>query len=154
MINIAQRYGLIMMGGFIAFFLSMYALGMAENYWLRLFFVFIHLGVLALSINTYRRNELNGNTNPKQSVKGVFHGMATSFIGVLGFCIFLYLFLTFDSDLMANINAQFSVSRGFNPITAAAFMFVEGIAAGLIGSYILTRIVDNRLENAVQAKSV
>lgn len=146
MIKIAKRYGLIMMGGFIAFFLSMYAIGLAQNYWLRLFFVVIHLGVLSLSINAYRRNELNGGTNPKQSVKGVVHGMATSFIGVLGFCIFLFLFLTFDSNLMSEINTQFSVSRGFNPITAAAFMFVEGIAAGLIGSYILTRVVDSQLE--------
>ncbi|GAB5552514.1 MAG: hypothetical protein Sapg2KO_21050 [Saprospiraceae bacterium] len=146
MIKIAQRYGLIMMGGFIAFFLSMYAIGLAQNYWLRLFFVVIHLGVLSLSINAYRRDELNGGTNPKQSVKGVAHGMATSFIGVLGFCIFLFLFLTLDSNLMSEINAQFSVSRGFNPVTAAAFMFVEGIAAGLIGSYVLTRIVDSKLE--------
>lgn len=148
MIKIAKRYGLIMMGGFIAFFLSMYAIGLAQNYWLRLFFVLIHLGVLGLSINAYRKDELNGSTNPKQSVSGVIQGMITSFVGVLGFCLFLFLFLTFDSNLMAQINAQFSVSRGFNPVTAAAFMFVEGISAGLIGSYILTRIVDSQLEAA------
>lgn len=148
MIKIAKRYGFIMMGGFITFFLSMYALGLAQNYWLRLFFVIIHLGVLSLSIHAYRKEELDGVTNPKQSVSGVIQGMVTSFIGVLGFCLFLFLFLSFEPNLMAQINAQFSISRGFNPITASAFMFVEGISAGLIGSYILTRIVDSQLETA------
>jgi hypothetical protein len=137
-----------MMSGFITFFLLMYALGLAENYWLRLFFVVIHLGVLSLSINAYRNIELDGTANSKQSVSGVVQGMATSFIGVLGFCLFLFLFLTFEPSLLADINAQFNVDRGFNPITASAFMFVEGTAAGLIGSYILTRIIDSQLEAA------
>lgn len=131
-----------MMLGFISFFLLMYVLGLAQNYWLRLFFIVIHLSVLALSIRNFRQKRESSIDN---HISGVGAGMATSFIGVLGFCIFIFLFLTFESNLMAQINDQFGVDRGVNPLTASAFMFVEGISAGLIGSYILTRIIDNRL---------
>lgn len=151
MIKIAKRYGLIMMVGFISFFLLMYGLGLAHNYWLRLFFIVIHLSVLTLGIHTYRQSRENSIDN---HVSGVAAGMATSFVGVLGFCIFLFLFLTFESDLMTQINSQFDVDRGVNPVTASAFMFVEGISAGLIGSYILTRLVDSRLSDETPENSI
>lgn len=151
MIKIAKRYGFIMMLGFISFFLLMYVLGLAHNYWLRLFFIIIHLSVLALGIHSYRKSREKSVDN---HVSGVATGMATSFVGVLGFCIFLFLFLTLEVDLMTQINAQFEVDRGVNPITASAFMFVEGISAGLIGSYILTRWVDNRLSKDISENSI
>jgi len=140
-----------MMLGFISFFLLMYFLDLAHNYWLRLFFIVIHLSVLTLGIHTYRKSREESVDN---HVSGVATGMATSFVGVLGFCIFLFLFLTFESNLMTEINAQFDVDRGVNPITASAFMFVEGISAGLIGSYILTRLVDNRLSDESPENSI
>lgn len=131
-----------MMLGFIAFFLLMYGLGLAQNYWLRLFFIVIHLGALTLSIHNFRQQQDHFSDNP---LSGVAVGMLTSFFGVLGFCIFLFLFLSLEPNLMNQINRQIPLDRGINPLTASAFMFVEGTSAGLIGSYILTRLIDYRL---------
>lgn len=140
-----------MMAGFISFFLLMYVPGLAQNYWLRLFFIVIHLGVLALGIHNYRQNRENSVDN---HVSGVAAGMATSLVGVLGFYIFLFLFLTFESNLVTQINTQIDVDRGVNLVTASAFMFVEGISAGLIGSYILARLIDSRLSEETPENSI
>jgi len=146
--KIAFKYGFWMLFGFIAFFLLMWATGQAENIYLRLFNGIIHLTLIGLAINEYRR------LNPKNVhnyVSGVGMGFYTSAFGVIGFGVFIMLFLSFNPDLMASINESIPLHTSktrFNPITAGAMVIAEGIAITLIGSYIMTRIVDARFEDS------
>lgn len=146
--KIATKYGLWMLVGFIAFFLLMWAAGQADNIYLRLFNGIIHLSLIGVAINEYRR------ANPKtvhNYVSGVGMGFYTSAFGVIGFGVFIMLFLYFNPDLMAQINEKIPLQTkktGFNPITAGVMVIAEGIAITLIGSYIMTRIVDARFEES------
>jgi len=140
--SIAWKYGLWMAAGFTAFFLLMYSIGMADNYNLRILNSVIHLGLLYGAVNTYRKYlpEKVGNY-----VSGVAMGMYSSFIGVLMFAIFMGLFLAFEGNLLAHIKNTMPIGRYLTSFTTPMFVFVEGIAVSLIGSYIITRIVDDRM---------
>ena len=137
--KIAIKYGLLMFAGFTAFFLIMHLLGQSQNYNLRIFNGVIHIGLITLAIREYRKTNPEGLSN---YISGVAMGMYASLIGVLGFVIFMVLYLSGDTAFMAYIQASFPIGEYLNPITASLFILVEGVAVSLIGSYIVTRIVD------------
>jgi len=146
--QIAFKYGIRMLIGFIAFFLIMYMVGQADNTYLRLFNGVIHLTFIGFAVNEYRK--LRPDT-----VHNYISGVGTSFyasaFGVIGFGVFMMIFLSFDPQLMAAINENMpldTAKTGFNPITAGVMVIAEGIATTLIGSYIMTRIIDARLEES------
>ena len=95
--------------------------------------------MITLAIREYRKAHPEGLSN---YLSGVAMGMYSSLIGVVGFVIFMVLYLSGDSELMAHIQANTPVGDYLNPITASLFILVEGVAVSLIGSYIVTRIVD------------
>ena len=137
--KIAIKYGLLMLAGFTAFFLIMHLLGHSQNYNLRIFNGIIHIGLIALAIREYRKAEPESLSN---YLSGVAMGIYASLIGVVGFTIFMVLYLSADPVLMAAIQASIPIGEYFNPITASLFILVEGVAVSLIGSYIVTRIID------------
>lgn len=144
--RIAIKYGLIMLAGFVVFFLIMRMAGLAENTYLRVFNGVIHLTMMGLAIHSYRSWKPETVNN---YVSGVAMSFYTSAFGVAGFGLFMMIFLSFDAELMAAVNAQVPLhtsKTGFNPITAGAMVIAEGIAITLIGSYIMTRIIDARFE--------
>ncbi len=140
--RIAIWYGLIMFAGFALFFLLMDVVGLSDNYNLRIFNSLIHLGMIYLAVQSYRnlRPERVGNY-----ISGVATGMYSSIIGVVGFSIFMLLYLTASPELMMQIKADFPIGKYLNPFTTTLFIFVEGIAVSLIGSYIITRVIDDRM---------
>lgn len=146
--KIAIKYGIWMLAGFIVFFLIMYMAGQADNTYLRLFNGVIHLTLMAIAINEYRKLRPDTVHNYISGVGAAFY---TSAFGVIGFGVFMMLFLSFNPQLMADINAHIpleTAKTGFNPITAGVMIIAEGIATTLVGSYIITRIVDARLEES------
>jgi len=137
-----------MLAGFIAFFLIMYMVGQADNTYLRLFNGIIHLSIMALAINEYRKLRPDTVHNYISGVGTAFYASA---FGVVGFGVFMMIFLSFDPQLMADINNNIpldTAKTGFNPITSGVMVIAEGIATTLVGSYIITRIVDARLEES------
>jgi len=148
--KIAFRYGLYMFIGFTAFFLIMYAIGQSANINLRIFNSIIHLSLMAFAIRDYRVKHRESLYN---HVSGVAMGMYASFYGVVGFAIFMFLFLALVPSVMENINQIAPLDFGLNPVSAAAFIFVEGIATSLIGAYILGRVVDMNMVDEKKEES-
>jgi hypothetical protein len=143
--SIAWKYGLWMAAGFTGLFLLMYSAGVAHNYNLRILNSVIHIGLLYGAISAYREHTPDKVGN---YVSGVAMGMYSSVIGVLIFTLFMGLFLGFEGNLMAHIKETMPVGRYLNSFTTPLFIFVEGIAVSLIGSYLVTRIVDDRMPQA------
>ena len=143
--KIAIKYGLWMLLGFTAFFLLMHLFGQSQNYNLRVFNGVIHLSIIYLAIRDFRQQNREGINN---HLSGVAMGMYASLIGVVGFTVFMILFLAFSPGFMEVIKASMPVGKYLNPVTTSMFILVEGVATSLIGSYIITRIVDMNMAKA------
>ena len=128
-----------MFAGFTLFFLIMLGFGLEGVYELRAFNGVIHLGLIYLAIRQYRRENEKTKGN---YLSGVAMGMYASVIGVLLFSIFMGFYLGMDQAFMQSIKSDIAIAKYFNPFTTTLFIMTEGIAISLIGSYIVTRIVD------------
>lgn len=140
--KLAFRFGLWMLTGFIAFFLIMHLLGLSNNYNLRVLNGIIHLGVIYLAIKAFRAKNPDTVNN---YVSGTAMGMYASAVGVVGFTIFMVLFLSFSPNFLQDIRETMPMGEYISPITASLFILMEGLVISLIGSYILTRVIDMNL---------
>lgn len=140
--KIALKYGLWMFIGFTVFFLLMHILGLSKNHNLRVFNGIIHISMIYMAIRDFRSQNKSTVSN---YVSGVAMGMYVSFIGVLTFALFQFFYLNIDEVFMQSLIADNSVGAYLTPFTASLFIFAEGIAISLIGSYILTRVIDMNL---------
>jgi len=143
--KIALKYGLFMYAGFALLFLIVHLLGFSERYNLRILNGVIHLAFIYFAIRDYRKifPESFGNY-----LSGVAAGMYTSFIGVVLFAFSMCLFLALNQPFFEELRAQTPIPSYFTPVTASLYIFSEGIVVSLIGSYIVMRIVDARIEEA------
>ncbi len=139
--KIAIKYGLWMFAGFTSFFLLMHLIGQSQNFTLRVFNGVIHLGLVTAAIRTYREEYVGARDNYLSSVA---MGIYASVIGVVAFSIFMLLFLIFNPGFLSAIQAKTSFGDYLTPVTSTFFILTEGIAISLIGSYIITRILDMR----------
>lgn len=137
MLHLALRYGARMFLGFTAFFLCMHLLGWSQHYFLRVFNGLIQgLGlwlVLRAWLNQYPERH-------DDYPAAVALGLLTTLAATLPFAVFMTIFLAYSPGFMAFIQSQTPMGAYFNPVTASVFILMEGIAGGLIGSYILFRI--------------
>lgn len=143
--HIALRYGLWMFLGFTVFFLAMHLLRLSENYYLRVFNGVIHVACLWLAIRAWQ------HTHPEPSddyTSSVVVGMFTSLVGVIPFTIFMVLFLAYNPSFLASIQSQSPIGQYFTPVMASLFILVEGIAASIILSYLLARLLEIMRERA------
>ncbi len=143
--KIAIKYGLYMLAGFIVFFLLMHLIGLSDETWLRVFNGLIHLSLIYAAIKAYRTQYPDGVNN---YISGVATGMFTSVFGVIGFSIFMLLFFIYNPTFFEQVQDNIPIDQYLTPLTATFFILVEGVAISLIGSYILTRVIDMRLEKA------
>ena len=141
--TIAIKYGLYFFGGLVAIFLLSYLLGLAANYELRVVNGLLHMVILYYGIKQLRVRQPDTHQN---YVSGVAQGMYIGTVGTLLFAIFLILFLLADTRLMIELQYATPLGNFLTPLTAGVFIIMEGIAVSLIGSYLLTRYVDARLE--------
>ncbi|PPK85482.1 uncharacterized protein DUF4199 [Neolewinella xylanilytica] len=141
--TIALRFGLYFFGGLVAIFLLSYLLGLAGNYELRVVNGLLHVTVLYYGIKQLRLKQPDTHQN---YVSGVAQGLYIGAVGTVLFTIFTVLFLSADSGLMAELQAATPIGNALTPLTSGVFILMEGVAVSLIGSYLLTRYVDARLE--------
>lgn len=142
--KIAIKYGLIMFAGFTGLFLIAHLLGVSENFHLRILNGIIHISLLYFVIKDYRQTFPDSYNN---YISGVAVGMYASLVGVTLFTIFMSVFFTFiDPALFDRLQAQLPLDKYFNEFTACLFIFVEGVVVSLVGSYIVTRVIDANLE--------
>ncbi len=137
--SLAIRYGLLMFLGFTAFFLFMFAIGQGAEISNRLFNSLIHLGLITAVI---RKFYLITDFQTGNYVSGVAMGVYASFIGVGLFTVFMFLFMQLNPAFFSGIMAHLPYENYVTPLSASMIIFVEGIAVSLIGSYLITRIID------------
>jgi hypothetical protein len=140
--SFAFKYGFILFALLTSFFTLMWAFGQADQTWLRIFNGVIHFGLLYFAILNYRKTfpETYGNY-----LSGVGTGMIISAIGSILFAFVIALFANLDGGFAAAIEKDIPYNANLIPFSAALFVFVEGIAAGLIGSYFMTRVVNAQM---------
>jgi hypothetical protein len=130
--NIGIRYGLLSAAGFIAFFLLMRAVGLAQVLELRAFNFFILVTGIAFAIQKLRREE-NGSV---PYLEGLVCGALTVLVSVVVFSVFIFAYLQFISpEFMAYIQQHGMFGRFLNPVMAAVSIFIEGTFSGLIVSF-------------------
>lgn len=117
----------------IAYFGIMRVTGLADVLWLRMFNVLILFAGIIWSSNRYA-NMTRDNYNWFNTLG---NGCITVIAALLLFCIFLVIELTLDKELMAVLNRDAWFGDFLNPVLAAGGVFIEGVASGMIVSYIL-----------------
>jgi hypothetical protein len=141
--SIAIRYGLYFFASLILLFLVSYATGIAGNPDFRMINATVHLAVLYYGIRSLRERSPKTLNN---YVSGVVQGMYVGFVGTLLFSIFMMFFLILTPSFLSQLQAATNLDGALNPVTAAVIIFMEGVGISLIGSYLMTRFVDMRIE--------
>lgn len=143
--TIAFKYGILFFAGLMAIFLTSYAFGEGTNYDLRMLNGVLHIGILYFAINSLRAKQPETHQN---YVSGVAQGMYVGGFGTLLFTLFIVLFMAFNPEFLAGIQEATNFGERLTPVMAGVFVFMEGVGVSLIGSYLVTRVIDNRIEKS------
>ncbi len=139
--DIIIKYGIIMFIGFLVFFIFMKFLSLVSNTNLRILNGFIHLPLVYLAIREYKKRiPLEQFTY----FSGSMIGVKASLIGVGAFALYQMVFLYLDGAMMGFIieNAFAGAKNYLTPFTISLYLFLEGMIASMLVSYIAMRIVD------------
>lgn len=126
-------YGIIIFVALVAYFFLMKMLGLIRHQELRAFNgVIILVGViLAIAKSKHINNDRISYFN------GIGCGMLTSLFGVAPFAIFVVFYLLIDVPFLQDIQEKSAFGELINPFTGGFINFIEGMAAGLISSFIV-----------------
>ena len=146
--RIVIRYGILMFLGFTGFFLVMHALNLSQHYHLRILNGVIHLTCITLAIRAYHKLDAD-DTN---YMSDVAVGVITSMIGVIPFALFQLIHLAINTEFMQYLRETVPyVGHYLTPFTASLTIFMEALAVSVIGSYIITRVIDASMPKHVSA---
>lgn len=142
--HLAIKYGMIMFAGFAALLLVLYIFGAADHANLRSLNIFIHFSVMYAMVKAYRQAYPETVNN---YVKGTIASMLASMVGVFAFAALVFFTLSLDPILLGQLKGHSPLPEYFTPFNAALYLTVEGTVAGLVGAYIVTRIVDAKYDH-------
>ncbi|MBK8503810.1 MAG: hypothetical protein IPL46_17320 [Saprospiraceae bacterium] len=137
--KIVIKHGIGLFLGLIAYYLIMQILGLSNRYDFRIFNAVIQIGVLYLAIKEYAKSK----PEDFNYLSGTVIGINTSVVGVLPFAIFQMINLYLNPQLLEFIQQNAPVVGPYvNPFSGGLIVFVEGLAVGLVISYICMRVVE------------
>ena len=139
---ISIKMGLWMLMGFVGFFLLAYLLGFGDRSELRVFNGVIHMYCLYLALQSYHALHPESVSN---YMSGVALSLMTSVIGVIGFTLFMTIFLNLNPELMDNIRQHSQLGTYMNPFTSSLYIAAEGLIVSVVGAYILVRVMDMKV---------
>jgi|GEM_PF-1730271 hypothetical protein len=151
---IALRYGAISFAGQVLLFFLMRAMGATDPITLILISAVYQLIVLYFAIRAYR---LSGKSKVGNYLSGVFMGLYTTMVGALAFTIFINFYLNIDpgytqaledDTIQSNLPEERDSQGLLDPILMSAMVFGTGLAIGVVGSYIFTRIIDMNIAHS------
>jgi hypothetical protein len=140
--RIVLKYGIWFFTGLMVYYFLMQFLGLSTRYDFRIFNGVIQIVVVYLAIRTY------ASTKPQEFnyLTGTLIGINTSVVGVVPFAIFQMINLYLNTPLLEYIQQNAPVVGPYvNPFSGGLIVFMEGLAVGLIFSYICMRVVDLQL---------
>lgn len=147
--RIPENYGLKIAGGLIAFFLIMKLVGLVHHYELRFLNVFIQVGGIYFALKKFR--ETHGQH--LNYFRALITGVATGAISSAIFAIFLFGYLTIDSNLMQGVIENEPMGRYLNPYISAFMVALEGLFSGLLFTFIIINYVETDDVNDPQGES-
>ncbi len=133
------KHGAMLFVGLLTYFLLMRLLGLTDRYDFRIFNGVIQIAIVYLAIRSYAKKK------PAEFgyLSGTMTGILTSLVGVAPFAFFQMVYLYLDAPFLETIRESAPVVGPYvNPFSGGIIVFVEGMAVGLILSYICMRIVD------------
>ena len=137
--KIVIKHGVYLFFGLITYYLIMQMFGLSNRYDFRIFNAVIQVGVVYLAIKEYARSK----PEDFNYLSGTAIGINTSVIGVIPFAIFQMINLYLSPQLLEFIRENAPVVGPYvNPFSGGLIVFVEGLAVGLVISYICMRVVD------------
>ena len=143
--RIVFRYGGILFIGLLAYYLLMQLLGLSNRYDFRILNAVIQVGVLYAAIRAYAKS----NPEDFNYLTGTVIGINTSVVGIIPFAVFQMFNLYFSPELLATIQEHAPVIGPYvNPFSGGLIVFMEGLAVGLVISYIVMRVVDLQLSRS------
>ena len=134
-------FGIFLTALLIAYFFIMKGVNLHENFNFRFVNVVFYFGITWMAIRNFYESNPDREFN---YISGVLAGFRPTVIGVFFFAVFQMIYLSGDDGLMTSIQEGAPMGESLNPFTASLFLLAEGVAAGLIISYLTMRIVDGR----------
>ena len=149
--KIVVRYGIWFFAGLMAYYLLMQVLGFSDRFDFRILNALIQIVVVYLAIRTYAHT----NREDFNYLSGTLIGLNTSIVGVVPFAIFQMINLYLNPSLVETIQQSVpAVGPYINPFSAGLIVFSEGLAVGLVLSYICMRVVDLQVNSENHEKLV
>ncbi len=149
MTKIAVKFGLIFFAALLVYFLLMRSLDLSDNFDFRVFNGLFQSVIIYLALRTYSRKF----PQDWNYLTGVITGVLTSLIGVLPFAIFQILHLNINVGFMNHLKENVPyIGQYLNPFYASLIVLVEGMAVGMVLSYICMRIVDAMMKKSTIQK--
>ena len=127
--KVAVKYGLIVFGSLVLYFLIMKWAGLFEIHELRsLNFIILIIGVWKALNYAKKKSDL-------KYFEGIGLGALTSLIGVIPFALFIFFYLQADPQFLANIKATEAFGQYLNPYILAFLIAFEGGISGILVSF-------------------
>lgn len=135
--RIPENYGLRIAGGLILFFMLMKVTNLAHHAELRLLNLFILVAGIYFALRKFK----NTHEDRLNYFRALITGVATGAIGSIIFGIFLFLYMSLDSEMMQGIIANEPMGRYLNPYIASFIVTLEGMFSGLLVTFVLINYV-------------
>lgn len=125
--------GLVVSMSLIVFFLFMKACGLYEILAFRYFnFIFLLFGIV-VTFHDYRKALKDEGVD---YLTGIKMGLRITLTAVIPFAIFVWSYLTLDSNFMGYIKQFSEFGSYLTPVTAAGAIAIEGVVSGGITTFI------------------
>ncbi|NND34866.1 MAG: hypothetical protein HKN76_19930 [Saprospiraceae bacterium] len=143
--KIVIKYGIYFFLGLMIYYSIMQVLGLSDRYDFRMLNAIIQIAAVYYAIRTYAKER----PQDFNYLSGTAIGINTSVVGVVPFAIFQMINLYVNAPLLQHIRESAPIVGPYvNPFSGGLIVFVEGLAVGIILSYICMRIVDLQLHPA------
>ncbi|EMR04759.1 DUF4199 domain-containing protein [Cesiribacter andamanensis] len=144
--QIGIRYGLILAGANIGFFLLMSLLGLEERSWLRFFNLVFIFFVVYKGLQYFKHHTRSYWTY----FKGLGVGMVILLVGALIFSIFIGAYSWLNPGFIEAVQGNLPLNVTFGPLVLAMLVFLETMIYG----FILTFACMQRLKTSHMQDSV
>lgn len=135
----AEKYGLLTAAGLIVLFFLMKLFGLVHIIELRALNFFVLAAGVVFSLRAFNREKPQSFSY----LKGLGLGVLTAIIASVGFALFVFIYTNFlDPAFMQSIVDNEPFGQYLNPYIAAVAVAVEGIASGLILTFIAMNYMD------------
>jgi len=135
--RIPQIYGTLVTIALILYFFIIYAFGFIYVTELRVVNLFIQVAGIYLAIKQFRRTH-EGHIN---YLRAMSVGIGTSFIATSTFVLFLFAYLSLDSNLMSTIKTHAPLGDYLDPYIASFSVWLEGIFSGFLATFIIVNYI-------------